>query len=110
MATPEKAYYGIQITLADTNVHSLLALLTAIDGSLSNILQNVGEMSLQGDSQNSTNFIYVGDSSVSASRYGLKLAVNTIRTYSKEARSIPLGAMYVLASAATVYLNVEIIP
>ena len=110
MATPEKAYYGIQITLADTNAHSLLALLTAVDSTLSNILQNVGELSLQGDSQNSSNFIYVGDSAVSTTRYGLKLAVNGIRTYSKEARSIPIGAMYVLASAGTVYLNVEIIP
>ena len=105
-----QAYYGIQVTLSDTNAHQLLALLTAVDSSLSAILQNVGQLGLQGDSQNASNFIYVGDSNVSSTRYGLKLAANTLRDYQKEAMSIPLSAIYVMASAATVYLNVEIIP
>jgi len=104
------AYYGIRITLSDTNAHQLLPLLIAIDSTLAGILQNVGQLALQGDAANSSNLVRVGDANVSATRYGYQLAAGIQRVYQKEGMSVPLGAIYVQASAATSYLNVEIIP
>jgi hypothetical protein len=105
-----QAFYGITVTLSDANPHQLLPLLVAIDSTLSNLLQNVGSLQIQADSGNGANYVLVGDANVATSRMAYKLAAGASRPYQKEAMSIPLGAVYLRASAATCLVNVEIIP
>ena len=110
MATALNAYYGISVTLADTAPHKLLDLLVAVDASLAGILQNVGQLSLQADTSNGANSVYVGDSNVSSTRKSYELLLHDQYRGSKEAMNVPLGAMYLRASGATCVVNVEIVP
>jgi hypothetical protein len=111
LAAALNAYYGITITLSDTNTHNLLTLLQAVDSTLAGIQQNVGHLGLQADSANSTNAIYIGDANVASSRYGLALVgTSAPQPYTKEAANVPVGSIYVRASQSNLVLHVEIIP
>jgi hypothetical protein len=108
MATVVGAYYGIQVTLADTAVHNLLTLLQAVDSSLNGVLQNCQTLKIQADDSNGANTVYVGDSNVSTSRFGYRILTHDQVPYSLISYQVPLAAIWVLASAATCKLNVEI--
>jgi hypothetical protein len=110
MAVALNAYYGISLTLSDTNPHNLLALLVAVDSSLAGLIQNVGQMSLQADSSNGANSVYVGDANVSSTRKSYELLLHDQYRASKEAMNVPVGAMWLRASGATCVVNVELIP
>ena len=110
MATALNAYYGISVTIADTNPHNLLALLVAVDSSLAGIIQNVSQLSLQAGNGNGANLVYVGDANVSPTRKAYELLVHDQYQSRKEAMNVPIGAIWLLASAATVVVNVEIVP
>lgn len=106
-----RAFWGITVTLADTNPHSLLALLGAIDADiLTDILQNVQSLRIQADDSNGANFVYIGDDQVSSTRKAYSLLLRDQVPYqSPAAIQVPLKDVYVRASAATCMLNVEII-
>jgi len=109
------AFYGIQVTLSDTNPHQLLPLLIAVDSTLSptttggGILQNVATLQIQADQNNAGNYVMVGDSNLSLTRYGLKMSAGQAQYLYREGMAIPLSAVYVQASAATCYVNVMIV-
>jgi hypothetical protein len=105
-----KSYYGISLQLADTNPHALLPLLQAVDSTLNDILQNVGQLSIQADLGNGSNVVYVGDSLVSSTRRAYDLLAHDQTYHFKEAMNVPLGAIYVRASTANLIINVEVIP
>ena len=110
MAMALNAFYGIQVTLTDTTAHNLLALLIAIDPTLSGILQNVATLQVQADPANGGANIMIGDSSISTTRYGVKLVAGSAQYIYRDGMAVPLGATYVLASVATpLYLNVMIV-
>jgi len=108
MAVVVNAYYGIQVAIADTNPHNLLALLQAVDSSLNGVLQGCQTLKIQASVLNGSNAVYIGDSHISTSRFGYELLTHDQVPYSLIAYNCPLSAIWVLASAATVYLNVEI--
>jgi hypothetical protein len=91
---------AVQVTLAaaDTN-YELLALVRALEpGYIDN-----GEVTIQADPLNAVD-VLVGDSSLSAVRFGLALASGQGRSYSRGG----LYGRYVRASAAAQKLNIEI--
>ena len=102
------AYYGIRVTLADTNAHNLLALLIAVDPSLGAVLQNCQTLRIQADNANGASTVYIGDLNLSLTRYGYQLMVHDQVPYALLSYTVPLAAIYVMASAATAYLNVEV--
>lgn len=109
VTTTPPAYVGVSVTLSDTNAHNLLTLMTAIVTSLGGVLQNCATLAIQADNSNGANIVYIGDSSVSTTRYAYQLLVHDQYRYSgNPAQSVPLSAIWVLASAATCQLNVEV--
>jgi hypothetical protein len=110
MAVALNAYYGITVSLADTNAHNLYDLLVAIDASLAGLYQNVGRLSLQADASNGANTVYVGDASVASTRKAFELLVHDQVPMSKEAMNVPVKGIYLRASGATCKVNVELQP
>ncbi len=105
------AYYGVSITLADTNAHNLYDLLVAIEPELAGLVQNVQSLRIQADDSNSSNAVYIGDAAVASTRMSYNLLVHDQNVYtSPVAIQIPLKAMYVRAAGATCILHVEILP
>ena len=108
MAVAVNAYYGIQVVLADTNTHNLLAIIQAADSSLSGVLQGCQTLKIQASILNGNNAVYIGDSNISTARFGYELLPHDQVPYSLIAYNCPLSAIWVLAAGATCYLNVEI--
>jgi hypothetical protein len=90
MATALSAYYGLSLTIADTNPHNLLALLVAVDPSLAGITQNVGQLSLQASNSNGASSVYVGDANISPTRHAYELLVHDQNPYRKEAMNVEI--------------------
>jgi hypothetical protein len=101
------AYYGITVTLSDTNAHKLLDLLQAIDAT---VPATCSGLMIQADDSNGPNYVYIGDSAVASTRMAYSLLFHEGNPYQKTlSNGFPLYCLYVRASAATCKLNVEIV-
>lgn len=105
------AYYGVTLTLADTTAHSLLALLIAAVPAFAEVRQNCSSLRIQADLGNAGLTVRVGDASVSTTRCAYEISTHDQVPYESPSslQVVPLGAIYVLASAATALIHVEII-
>lgn len=95
-------FFGIQITLTGNAVKSLIAALQAVDA---NIPETVRELTIQAD-VGVTGTLLIGDAAISTTRYGIAListaSLNPIAQFGQgsSVQAIPLGAFYLLSSAA----------
>lgn len=102
-------YVAVSITLADTNAHQLLTLITAIVPAMSTTTQNCSALAIQADTINGANAVYIGDASVSTTRYGYALLAHDQYVYHSPVNTnVPLSQIYVLGQAASVQINVEV--
>ena len=98
-------YAGIQVTLTNADEkYRLLDLLQAVDPSITDAVFDLG---IQAASTNSAS-VLVGDGLVSATRFAYSLSSGDARSYSRPARTFPLGSLYVRSSSAGQKLNVEV--
>lgn len=106
--------FGITVTLTTASTaYRLLTLLEAVDVSVPG---ECSQLTLQADAANTADStIAVGDSSISTSRCGYQLAVGDAKVYDARGSrfaggGIPLNELYVLGSANSLKLNVEVLP
>ena len=101
-------YVAVSITLSDTTAHNLLAQIVAIVPAMAGAI-NCSALSLQADLVNGANAIYVGDASVSTSRYGYALlGHDQVPYHSPINMNVPLNQIWLLAQASAVQVNVEV--
>ena len=105
-----QAFYGITITVP-TAPAALLPLLQAINPTLNQLLQNAANVQAQADQTNGSNYVLLGDNTVSASsqQCAVKLSPGQAQYLYREAMSIPLGAIWVVATGSGSLLNVLIV-
>jgi hypothetical protein len=100
--------YGLQVTLGDTSIHKLSALIAAATG-YGSVRPNFCTILLQADPGNSGN-IFVGDSNLGSSNYGKQLAASaTFELRSDRTDVFSTLDIYVLASATGQKLNIILI-
>jgi len=100
--------YKTATVTATATATSLLTLLLAVDTT---ILASYREVNLQGDTGNTTNNVLVGDDQLSAARLGVALTAGSSRNYRQSGSGmagIPLANIFILASAGSPKLNVEL--
>ena len=103
-------YFTTCLTVGTTPIN-LLTAVTAVNAGFANLTQNVSVLRIQSDQSNGANIIYVGDVNTSASTpsYGYQLLVHDQVPYQSPLNvNVPLGAIWVVASAAGCQINIEI--
>ena len=101
------AFFAAQVSLGDTNIHNLAALIAALTVPFP--YTNGCQIDIQADPANSGS-IFIGDGLLtitSTSRYGRQIVKDELWTsYDDCANSVSLTDIYLLASAATQKANV----
>ncbi|HEY5990849.1 MAG TPA: hypothetical protein VIV12_31305 [Streptosporangiaceae bacterium] len=101
----------ITITPANTNINLLTAIQAAVSAAdAANISSMCRELGLKSDLGNTAGSkIFIGDASMSATRYGYDLGQGDARVYrSSSTQDVPLGAMYIRTDTDNSLLAVEL--
>lgn len=96
--------FQLTLTLADTN-YNLRTLVSAVDADA---LASVCELQIQSDPGNGAAVILVGDSGLSATRYGKDLRANDSALYRSSKNSIYTGDYYLRCNLAGKKINVDL--
>ena len=98
-------------TVTLTATASAVDLLTALQAVDPSILGAYREVNLQADPGNTTNNVLIGDDQLTVNRVGVVLTAGTSRNYRESgfAAGVPIANMYLLASAGSPKLNVELL-
>jgi hypothetical protein len=110
---PRRSYYGVQVTLtsADTNyeIYTLVEAIVTVATNPSDAPGACREFNIQSDPGNDgSNPILVGDSELSATRYGYSLSAGDSRVYRSDINNVQVAGKYVRSHASGQKLNVEI--
>lgn len=102
-------YKAVTLTVPTGTAVNLLAALQAVDAT---IIGAYREVTLQSDPSNTptTVLIWIGDDQLSASRIGFSLAVGANKPYREGLMAgVPIANIWILGSAASQKLNVELV-